>query len=207
MRAVSVRNVFARRAGVLSLAIAALLPSMASAAVFVNEFHYDDATSSGDVGERIEVVATAGETLSDYRIVLYNGATPSAAVQYDSDPVPAGSLVTCGGTVRIATVSYPTNGLQNGPNDGFALVDGAGNVVQFLSYEGQITASGGAASGKTSVNLPVSESGSTPAGTSLQLSGSGSQYSNFSWQSSATQTFGACNNGQTFSGAPANTPP
>ena len=206
-RAESARNVCARRAGVLSLAIAALLPSMASAAVFVNEFHYDDATSSGDVGERIEVVATAGETLSDYRIVLYNGATPSAAVQYDSDPVPAGSLVTCGGTVRIATVSYPTNGLQNGPNDGFALVDGAGNVVQFLSYEGQITASGGAASGKTSVNLPVSESGSTAAGTSLQLSGSGSQYSNFSWQNSATQTFGACNNGQTFSGAPANTPP
>ncbi|MBN7137031.1 ribonuclease [Lysobacter enzymogenes] len=180
---------------------------MASAAVFVNEFHYDDATASGDVGERIEVVATAGETLSDYRIVLYNGATPSAAVQYDSDPVPAGSLVTCGGTVRIATVSYPTNGLQNGPNDGFALVDDAGNVVQFLSYEGQITASGGAASGKTSVNLPVSESGSTAAGTSLQLSGNGSQYSNFGWQNSAAETFGACNNGQTFSGAPANTPP
>ncbi|QWP76893.1 endonuclease [Lysobacter sp. K5869] len=196
-----------RRASALSLAVAALLPSMASAAVFVNEFHYDDATSSGDVGERIEVVATAGETLSDYRIVLYNGSTPSAATQYDSDLLPAGNLVTCGGTVRISTLSYPTNGLQNGPNDGFALVDGAGNVVQFLSYEGQITASGGAASGKTSVNLPVSESGSTAAGTSLQLSGNGSQYSNFAWQNSATQTFGACNNGQTFTGAPANTPP
>jgi hypothetical protein len=76
--------------------------------------HYDDATSSGDTGERIEVVATAGETLSAYRIYLYNGSTPSAAVTYDNDLVPAGSLVSCGAQVRIATVSYASNGIQNG---------------------------------------------------------------------------------------------
>jgi endonuclease I len=197
----------ARRAGVLTLAIAALLPTMAPAAVFINEFHYDDATSSGDVGERIEVVATAGETLSNYRIYLYNGSTPSSATTYDNDLVPAGSVVTCGGSVRIATLSYPTNGIQNGSNDGFALVDGSGTVVQFLSYEGGITASNGPASGKTSTNLPVSESGSAAAGTSLQLSGNGSAYSQFTWQSSASQTFGACNNGQTFTGSAPNTPP
>lgn len=198
----------ARRAGALSLAIAALLPSMASAAVFINEFHYDDATSAGDVGERIEVAATAGENLSGYRIVLYNGSSPSAAFMYDNDPVPAGSLATCGGSVRLATLSYPTNGLQNGANDGMALVDAAGNVVQFLSYEGQITASDGPAKGMTSINLPVSETGSAAAGTSLQLAGSnGSQYANFSWRGSATDTFGACNNGQTFAGGASNTPP
>ncbi|MGO1070100.1 endonuclease [Lysobacter sp. CA199] len=181
---------------------------MASAAVFINEFHYDDATSSGDVGERIEVVATAGETLSNYRVYLYNGSTPSSATTYDNDLVPAGNVVTCGsGSARIATLSYPTNGLQNGSNDGFALVDGSGTVVQFLSYEGQITASNGPASGTTSTNLPVSESGSAAAGTSLQLSGNGSAYSQFTWQSSATQTFGACNNNQTFTGSAPNTPP
>ena len=191
----------------LALALAALIPSVAPAAVFINEFHYDDATSAGDVGERIEVVATAGETLSNYRIYLYNGSSPSAATTYDNDLVPAGSVVSCGGSVRIATLSYPTNGLQNGSNDGFALVDGSGNVVQFLSYEGSITASNGPAAGKTSSNLPVSESGSTAAGTSLQLSGSGSAYSQFAWQSSANQTFGACNNGQSFTGSNPNTPP
>ena len=183
----------------LSLLIAAALPTAAPAAVFINEFHYDDATSSGDVGEKIEVVATAGETLSNYRIYLYNGSTPSAATSYDNDLLPAGSLVSCGGSVRIGVLSYPTNGIQNGSNDGFALVDGSGNVVQFLSYEGAITASSGPAAGMTSSNLPVSESGSTPAGTSLRLSGSGSTYANFSWQASATQSFGACNAGQTFS--------
>lgn len=196
-----------RRRAPLALALAALIPSVAPAAVFVNEFHYDDATASGDVGERIEVVATAGETLSNYRIYLYNGSSPSAATTYDNDPVPAGSVVSCGGSVRIATLSYPTNGIQNGSNDGFALVDGSGNVVQFLSYEGSITASNGPAAGKTSSNLPVSESGSTAAGTSLQLSGSGSAYSQFAWQSSANQTFGACNNGQSFTGSNPNTPP
>ena len=47
----------------------------ANAEVFINEFHYDDATSSGDVGEKIEVIATAGENLSTYRIYLYNGTS------------------------------------------------------------------------------------------------------------------------------------
>ena len=48
----------------------AFVAAPASADVFINEIHYDDATSAGDTGERIEVVATAGETLSAYRIYL-----------------------------------------------------------------------------------------------------------------------------------------
>jgi len=107
-------------------------------------------------------------------------------------------------------VTYPTNGLQNGANDGIALVDASGKVVQFISYEGTITASGGPAAGLTSQNIPVSESNSTAPGTSLQLTGSGSQYAHFTWAESAKQTFGACNNGQTFSGSGGtgpNTPP
>jgi endonuclease I len=181
------------------LACVLLAPVAAQAAVFINEFHYDDATSSGDTGERIEIVATAGETLSSYRIYLYNGSSPSSAVTYDNDLVPAGSLVSCGGQVRIATLSYPTNGIQNGPNDGIALVNPSGQVVQFISYEGAITASNGPAIGLTSTNLPVSETGSTPAGQSLQLGGTGSSYANFTWRSPATATFGACNTGQSFS--------
>jgi len=187
------------------LAVAALLPAAASAEVFINEFHYDDATAAGDTGERIEIVATAGESLSGYRIYLYNGSTPSAATYYDNDLVPTGSLVACGGTVRIATLIYPSNGIQNGANDAIALVNPTGSVVQFLSYEGAVTASNGPAAGRVSTNLAVSETGSTPAGTSLQLGGSGSGYANFSWNASATHTFGACNRNQAF-GAP-NPPP
>lgn len=187
------------------LACALLLTSnTAQAAVFINEFHYDDATSSGDTGERIEIVATAGETLSSYRVYLYNGSTPSSAVTYDNDLVPAGSLVTCGAQVRIATLAYASNGIQNGPKDGIALVNPSGQVVQFISYEGAITASNGPAAGLTSTNLPVSETGSDPASRSLQLGGSGG-LANFTWRAPATQTFGTCNTSQSFS-AP-NPPP
>ena len=184
--------------GALVAALLVLAPVSARAEVFINELHYDDATASGDVGERIEVIATAGESLSGYRIHLYNGSTPSAAVTYDNDPVPAGSVVTCGAPVRIATVSYPSNGIQNGANDAVALVDGGGALVQFLSYEGAVIASNGPAAGRTSSNLSVAETASTAAGTSLQLGGNGSRYAQFAWQTSATQSFGACNRNQTF---------
>ncbi len=170
----------------------------ANAEVFINEFHYDDSTSTGDVGEKIEVIATAGENLSTYRIYLYNGSAPTSAVFYDNDLLPAGSNVACGGTVKIAVLSYPSNGIQNGTNDGFALVNGSGTVLQFISYEGAITASNGPALGRTSVNLSVSESATTAAGTSLQLGGTGTGSSSFTWRSSATQTMGACNNSQSF---------
>ncbi|MBD3825829.1 endonuclease [Stenotrophomonas sp.] len=187
----------------------ALAAGTARADVFINELHYDDSTPAGDVGEAIEVVATAGENLADYRLYLYNGSTPSAATVYANNPVPAGTAAGCG-SATLATVTYPSNGLQNGANDGIALVDASGKVVQFISYEGTITASGGPAAGLTSQNIPVSETNSTAPGTSLQLTGSGSQYAHFTWAASATQTFGACNNGQTFSGGGStgpNTPP
>lgn len=159
-----------------SLTCALLLASGAAhAEVFINELHYDDSTASGDTGERIEIVATAGESLSGYRVYLYNGsASPGSASSYDNDPVPAGSPVSCGGNVRIATLSYASNGLQNGANDAIALVDGSGQLVQLLSYEGSVTAGSGPAAGQSSQTLPVAESNSTAAGTSLQLRGSGS---------------------------------
>lgn len=187
----------------------ALAASPAQADVFINELHYDDSTPAGDVGEAIEVVATGGEDLSGYVLYLYNGSTPSAATVYASNPVPAGTAAGCG-RASIATVTYPTNGLQNGANDGIALVDASGTVVQFISYEGTVTAAAGPAAGLTSQNIPVSESNSTAPGTSLQLTGSGSQYAHFTWAASAAQTFGACNTGQTFSGGGStgpNTPP
>src|SRR3546814_17383499 len=87
----------------------------------------------------------------------------------------------CGGSVRLATVAY--SGLQNGSNYAIALVGAGGAVVQFLGYEGSVTAANGPASGLTSDSLPVAEDSGTPAGTSLQLRGSGSGYGAFSWRS------------------------
>ena len=173
----------------------------ARAEVFINEIHYDN-SGAADVGEAVEVVATAGELLTQYSIVRYNG---NGNTVYGTDSLPAGSDVSCGATVRIATLNYPQDGLQNGAPDGIALV-GPGGLIQFLSYEGTMTGSGGAADGVTSTDIGVSETNSTAAGTSLQLGGSGTQYSDFSWNGTATATFDGCNNGQTF-GAAVDNPP
>lgn len=192
----------------LSVAVAAglaLSAPAAEAAVFINELHYDNAGS--DTGEAVEIVATAGESLSGYRVYLYNGSSPTSATYYANTVVPAGSVRSCGGSVRIAAVNYAADGMQNGANDGVALVNAAGQVVDFISYEGQIKAGNGPAAGKTSRNLPVSESNSTPVGTSLQLRGSGSVVGDFSWAASSARSIGACNAGQTFGGGGTPTDP
>lgn len=184
----------------------ALAAAPAAAEVFINEVHYDDATAAGDTGERVEIVATAGESLSGWRVYLYNGtSSPTAASSYDNDPVPAGSLVSCGAQVRIAVVAYPSNGIQNGANDAIALVNPAGQVVQFLAWEGGVRGGSGPAAGVNATVLPVSETNATAAGTSLQLGGTAAGAAGFSWNASATQTFGTCNRGQVF--AAPNPPP
>jgi len=183
-----------------------LLPLSASADVFINEIHYDNLNTDQD--EAIEVVATGGEDLTQYSIELYNG---SGGALYDTDAIPAGSTVSCGANVKIAVVTYPSNGIQNGDTagttpDGIALIGPGPSVIQFLSYEGSFVAVGGTASGVGSTNIGVSEPGDTPVGQSLQLGGNGTGYLDFSWNSPATATMGTCNNGQTF-GAPVDNPP
>ena len=68
----------------------------------------------------------------------------------------------------------------------------------------------------TSVDIGVSELNSTPGGYSLQLGGTGSSYSDFTWQTILVNTMGDVNQNQVFSGcgsvtntptaAPSNTP-
>lgn len=192
-----------RRASSLAAALAVLLPASALAEVFINEIHYDDVDV--DNGEAIEVVATAGEDLTQYRLVLYNG---SGGASYDDRTLSAGSVVSCGASVNLAFFDFTAAGgqVQNGAPDGVALVGPGDAVVQFLSYEGSFVASNGPAAGMTSVNIGVEEPGSTPEGHSLQLSGFGTVYADFTWQDPAVGTFGACNTGQTF-GTPVDNPP
>ncbi|GAB6139717.1 ExeM/NucH family extracellular endonuclease [Methylosoma difficile] len=169
------------------------------ASVFINEIHYDN--SGNDIGEAVEIAGPAGTDLTGWQLVRYNGNVPTAAVVYtlsaQTSALPA-SIPGTLGSMGVVTVTFAADGLQNGGNDGIALVDGGGNVVQFLSYEGVTTTSTGAASGKTSTDIGVSETSSSPAGHSLQLTGSGNVYSDFTWTTPAPNTFGAANNGQTF---------
>jgi predicted extracellular nuclease len=166
--------------------------SPADGSVFVNEIHYDNAGT--DVGEAIEVAGPAGTDLSDWSIVLYNG---NGGAVYDTDAL-AGTIPDQQGGFGTIFISYPTNGIQNGSPDGIALVDPAGAVRQFLSYEGTFVAVGGPAGGLTSTHIGVAESGSEVVGMSLGLTGTGDTYGDFTWARPATSSFGTVNPGQTF---------
>ncbi len=159
--------------------------------VFINEFHYDNAGT--DTGERVEVIGPAGTSLTGWKIVAYDGTGKASYGTFNL----SGTLANqCGG---YGTSVATTTGLQNGAPDGLALVDASGSVVQFLSYEGSFLASGGAASGRTSVDVGKAETADTPVGQSIQLSGTGTQAGNFIWNAPRTGSFGACNTGQSFS--------
>ncbi|MCB1181902.1 endonuclease [bacterium] len=163
--------------------------------VWVNEFHYDNAST--DVGEFFEIAGTAGTSLAGWSLIGYSG---NGGLLYDTIPL---SGVLPDQQNGYGTRSFLMPGLQNGAPDGFALVDDMGQVVQFLSYEGTFTAADGAASGLQSIDVGVTETSATPAGFSLQLVGSGSSYDDFTWSSAIAETPDQPNTGQTFIGVSA----
>ncbi|TNF23734.1 MAG: hypothetical protein EP329_26730 [Deltaproteobacteria bacterium] len=160
--------------------------------VWINELHYDNAST--DVGEGIELAGPAGMDMSGWTVVAYNG---SGGAPYATVTV-TGTLADPGDGSGAGYLAVAISGLQNGAPDGIALVDAAGSVVEFLSYEGSMVAIGGAADGMTSVDVGVSETSSTPVGESLQRVGSGCAGGDFTWQAPAAASFGAPNVGQTI---------
>lgn len=158
--------------------------------VFINEIHYDN--SGDDVGEKVELTGPSGTDLSGWQLVLYNGAT---GLVYDTINLTTTIPDTTSGYGQVVV---ETPGLLNDSPSGLALVKPDTSVAMFLSYEGSFTAADGPAIDLTSTNIGVSETGTDEAGLSLQLSGLGKTYTDFTWQPAAQETFGAVNTGQFF---------
>jgi len=158
--------------------------------IWINEIHYDNI--GDDTDEGVEIAGTAGSILSEYTLFLYNGNDGNT---YNSNDL-TGTLddEQCG--FGAAWFGYPPNGLQN-DTDGIALVKGT-NVIQFLSYEGVLTASNGPAEGMTSIDIGVHESATTPVGYSLQIEGTGTVYSAFAWTNAQPHSRGTLNSNQTI---------
>jgi hypothetical protein len=157
---------------------------------FINEFHYDNAST--DAGEFIEIAGAAGANLTGWTIVLYNGGNGTSY-----------GTINLSGTFAdmqngMGVLSFAAVGMQNGAPDGFALVNNLGQVVEFISYEGSFAATNGPASGMTSVDVGagVEEPGDAN-GTSIGRVGVGGQ-DNFDWAVISDDTPGTVNNGQTF---------
>lgn len=109
-----------------------------------------------DPDEFIEVAVPAGTDVSGYSVQLYDA---SGALIYTFS---LGTVQTTigGHDVYVIDASNPifdSSGDPTGvmyPDDGLALVDGGGTVLQFVSWEGNtVTATGGAANGMTSTNI------------------------------------------------------
>ena len=162
-----------------------------AANVFINEINYDP--DGADTGEFLELAGLAGTNLAGWSVVLYNG---NGGGSYATIAL-SGVLSDTANGFGIVALARPNDGIQNGSPDGVALVDNFGRVVQFLSYEGTMTATNGPAAGQTSVDIGV-EQGNATTGTSLQLAGSGSSYDDFHWTAGDASTAGGTNSDQSF---------
>jgi len=156
--------------------------------VFINELHYDNAGAYANEG--VEVAGPSGTDLTGWKVMFYNG---NGGVVYDS-LVLSGTIP--GQQNGFGTVWWAASGsIQNGP-DGMALVNAAGELIQLISYEGPFTATDGPASGTSSTDIGVEESGGTELGQSLQLTGEGLVYGDFSWMANLPSSPGAINASQ-----------
>jgi DNA/RNA endonuclease G (NUC1) len=164
--------------GTASLHVDPAPPPPPSGPVNIVELHYDNAGT--DAGEAIEIEGPAGMNLTGWSLVLYNGSNNSV---YNTRALSGLIPAQCGdrGTLHFV---YPTDGIQNGSPDAIALVNGT-TVVEFLSYEGTLTAANGPAAGLTSVDIGVSQT-NAPLGRSLQKDALG-------WYGPNPSSFGACN--------------
>ncbi len=141
--------------------------------IFINEIHYDN--TGTDANEGIEIAGPAGTDLTGWILAPYNG---NGGLLYSSTAL---SGIIPDQQNRYGTLFFAIAGLQNGAPDGIALIKPDNSVVMFLSYEGSFTATDGLAIGLTSTDIGVLEVGTEALGLSLQLSGAGDSYNNFSW--------------------------
>ncbi|MCZ2839987.1 ExeM/NucH family extracellular endonuclease [Modestobacter sp. VKM Ac-2985] len=166
------------------VAVPAVAAAAPPTAPFVSEVHYDN--DGTDTGEFVEVQLPAGTGSDGLSVVLYNGGNGTV---YDTDALPV--VTAPEDAPAVAVVDYPANGIQNGAPDAIALVRGT-EVLEFLSYEGTMTAVGGPADGLTSTDIGVAEAGSTPVGQSLSRSYDAAADA-LVWSGPAAATKGAVN--------------
>jgi hypothetical protein len=173
------------------ITLALVLPQLSAIPIWINEIHYSNASS--DIGEFVEIAGAAGTDLSGHTLLFYNGSNGSV---YTPSVLLTGILPDLSN--GYGTLSFSRSGIQNGSPDGVVLIGPDNFFIQFLSYEGSFLAVGGAANGQLSQDIGVTETDSALAGHSLQLTGIGSTYTDFTWAGPAIDSPGSINTRQTF---------
>jgi len=166
-----------------------------------NEIHYDNASTDEDEIMEVVIEDAGSYDLALFQVDLYNGNSGEVYDTRTLDNYTAG-IISEGFSFFVFNYTDAGSSIQNGAPDGMALsYNGELIPGQFLSYEGTLVAVDGPAIGLTSVDIGVSESSSTPAGESLQLTGTGTQYDQFAWTGPIAATPGNLNFEQIMGGS------
>ncbi|WP_420454950.1 endonuclease [Rubrivirga sp.] len=162
------------------------LPPPAAGVAWINEFHYDNRRV--DLDEGVEVAGTPGLSLDGWTVALYGR---------DGDVYHTAAL---SGTIDdeggLGAVWFDQPAMRNLGPAGLALVDAGGTTVEFLSYEGTITATAGPAAGLTSADVGLVEDNSTPYTRSIQRLGRGTTAADFTWRGPRLHSRGSLNASQ-----------
>ena len=192
-----------------------------TAAVWINEIHY--ANGGADVGEGVEIAGPAGTNLYGYRLWFYSRSGRTYGVDLGGGARShrlslTSSLSGTPHSGHLGALWIPAAKMRGGCN-GLALIAPNGAVEQFLSYGGcRFNALSGpvydfaALSGATSPTHPDSlvwsdavtapgrwsaqEWDALAPGQSLQLTGSGGSYADFTWTTPTTASPGSVNSHQ-----------
>jgi len=192
------------------VALLALSPSMTVAGVFINEIDYDNVGT--DASEWIELVGNAGISLNNYELAFYNGNDAALYATFDL----AGANFTFadetngwgffvigivhsafGVSADYTPLGWTTNVIQNGAPDAVQLrLKSPVTNIHLIEYEGD--------------NLSIPADQNTPlgdnnndVGTTLYLTGSGNDFSDFTFAVNMNAgTPGLLNAGQTLVAIP-----
>ncbi len=136
----------------------------------INEIHYDN--DGTDVDEFVEIFFPSStpippSILADYTIKLSNQGADYASISLDDSEI----VETSDDYGYYYVWAGPSNGIQNGPNDGVALCHFSEGLLQFWSYEGVITGTttGSCTYDVTSTEMDNSQASDNAIGISLQF--------------------------------------
>jgi len=177
-------------------------PECPDGTIFINEFHYRN--DGPDTSESIELVMKSEDDLDGHKLYFYDGVTGMLYrfISLNSEAVRENAEIQAdpesGYTFFALNLYESNNEVQDGPA-GIALIDGIGNVAQFIAYGGGVIAvTNGPANGGNYESIAVSQPPDNDKEFSLQLGGTGYKSTDFVWQEPKRSTLGFTNDGQVF---------
>ncbi len=165
--------------------------------VFINEIHYEN--NGEDVDEGVEIAGPANYSLEGYELHFYETIAPNEGQFYLA--LPLYDRIDDEGNGSGA-LWFPVPGMADG-SGGIVLYNTISQtIVQFLGYRNSFTAIDGVAAGMTSTLLTdpngggIFESAAFPAGTSIQMQGTGACPLELYWTMMQPMSPGGLNDNQ-----------